>query len=74
MSSTDLNTLTAYIIFGLDGGKATTIGFFIPSMSSMSFCRLRVAVAVKAITFTFPGSKLRTSPIRRKVEQKVLPL
>ena len=55
MSSTDLNTPTTYIIFGLDGGKATTIGFFIPSMSSMSFCRLRVAVAVKAITFTFPG-------------------
>lgn len=61
-SSIKVLSLTLYIRFPLLGVTATTTGFFIPSRWSTAFLVATVAVAVKAITLTCLGMRLRTSP------------
>ena len=50
-------------MLGLDGDAATILGAFIPKVVLTSSCKDFFAVAVKAITFTEGGIRLRTSPI-----------
>ena len=66
--------LTQYIIFGLFGICAITIGQVIPSFLQMAKRVPFVAVAVSAIMFTSSGTKLRTSPNCEKADRNVSPL
>ena len=49
-------------MFVLKGDMATTSGFCSPNIPDISFHDSAVAVAVRAIMFTFLGKRLRISP------------
>ena len=72
--SRDSKCATEKTMLVLSGETVTTTGLSIPSVLQTAPLKDRVAVAVRAMTFTSLGMRLLTSPSRKNSTQKSSPL
>ena len=72
--SRDSKCATEKTMLVLSGEMVTTTGLSIPSVLQTAPLKDRVAVAVRAMTFTSLGMRLLTSPSRKNSTQKSSPL